>query len=87
VPRDDVVLDDEDGEHPPAVLAMYPGWLRYSLTFIVPIAFAITVPAEAVIGKAAWPAVWLTVLVSIGCFIGSRSLFYVGIRKYTSANS
>ena len=25
---------------------LYPGWLRYGLTFIVPVAFATTIPAE-----------------------------------------
>ena len=29
-------------------VGIYPGWLRYSVTFLVPIAFAVTVPAEAV---------------------------------------
>ena len=28
-------------------VSIYPGWLRLSVTFLVPIAFAITVPAEA----------------------------------------
>ncbi len=28
-------------------IGIYPGWLRYSVTFLVPIAFAVTVPAEA----------------------------------------
>jgi ABC-2 type transport system permease protein len=28
-------------------VSLYPGWLRYGLTFIIPVAFATTVPAEA----------------------------------------
>ena len=28
-------------------VSIYPGWLRFGVTFLVPIAFAITVPAEA----------------------------------------
>ncbi len=33
-------------------VGIYPGWLRFSVTFLVPIAFAVTVPAEAVTSRA-----------------------------------
>jgi ABC-2 type transport system permease protein len=32
-------------------VTVYPGWLRISLTFLVPIAFAVTIPAEAITGR------------------------------------
>ena len=32
-------------------VTIYPGWLRISLTFLVPIAFAVTVPAEALTSR------------------------------------
>jgi ABC-2 type transport system permease protein len=32
-------------------VGIYPGWLRTGLTFLVPIAFAVTVPAEALTGR------------------------------------
>ena len=32
-------------------VSIYPGWLRFGLTFLVPVAFAITVPAEALTGR------------------------------------
>src|SRR5918999_488520 len=35
-------------------VGIYPGWLRYSVTFLVPIAFAVTVPAEAVTSRLDW---------------------------------
>ena len=35
-------------------VSIYPGWLRVTLTFIVPVAFAVTVPAEALAGKLTW---------------------------------
>ena len=31
-------------------ISLYPGWLRYGLTFIIPVAFATTIPAEALTG-------------------------------------
>ena len=33
---------------------IYPPWLRSSLTFLVPVAFAITVPAEGLTGRLTW---------------------------------
>ena len=35
-------------------ISIYPGWLRFGVTFLVPIAFAITVPAEAVTSRLDW---------------------------------
>ena len=32
-------------------VSLYPGWLRFALTFLVPVAFATTVPAEALTGR------------------------------------
>ena len=35
-------------------IGIYPTWLRLSVTFLVPIAFAVTVPAEAVTSRLEW---------------------------------
>ena len=35
-------------------VGIYPDWLRFGITFLVPIAFAITVPAEAVTSRLDW---------------------------------
>lgn len=32
-------------------VGVYPGWLRYSATFLVPVGFAVTVPAQAVTSR------------------------------------
>lgn len=32
-------------------IGIYPGWLRGGLTFLAPLAFAVTVPAEALTGR------------------------------------
>ncbi|MGH2388323.1 MAG: ABC transporter permease [Chloroflexota bacterium] len=36
-------------------VGIYPGWLRNGLTFLVPVAFAVTVPSEALTGRLDWP--------------------------------
>jgi ABC-2 type transport system permease protein len=68
-------------------VAMYPAWLRYSLTFIVPIAFAITVPAEAAIGRLSLSGATAILAAGLTSVFLSRAVFHVGIRKYTSASS
>src|SRR5699024_3605600 len=35
-------------------ITIYPGWLRVSLTFLIPIAFAVTIPAESLTGRLEW---------------------------------
>ena len=40
-------------------VSIYPIWLRLGVTFLIPIAFAITVPAEAATGRLDWPTVAL----------------------------
>ncbi len=68
-------------------IAAYPGWLKYTLTFVVPVAFAINVPAEAVIGRLSWSFVALAMTFAVASLLGSRWLFQFGVRRYTSASS
>jgi ABC-2 type transport system permease protein len=35
-------------------VSIYPGWLRFALTFLVPVALAVTVPAQALTGRLSW---------------------------------
>ena len=41
----------QDGRWP---IGVYPGWLRYSMTYLVPIGFAVTVPAQALTARLHW---------------------------------
>jgi ABC-2 type transport system permease protein len=68
-------------------IGIYPGWLRGSLTFLVPVAFAVTVPAEAltsrltgqtVLGAAALAAAFLAV---------ARWIWLTGLRHYSGASA
>ena len=38
-------------------IGIYPFWLRYSMTFLVPIGFAVTVPAQALTDRLHWETV------------------------------
>jgi ABC-2 type transport system permease protein len=72
------------GQYP---IAVYPGWLRVGLTFLVPLAFAVTVPAEAITSRLDWPTVGLTALVAAVMLAGSRAFFRLGVRHYSGASA
>jgi ABC-2 type transport system permease protein len=66
---------------------IYPGWLQFTLTFLVPVAFAVTVPVEALTNR-------LTVQTFIGAialaaFMLTASHFFwrFGIRSYSGASA
>ena len=68
-------------------VSLYPGWLRFGLTFIVPVAFATTIPAEALTGRlSGWTlagAAGLAVLL----FIIARLVWKLGLRRYSGASA
>ncbi|MEO7369800.1 MAG: ABC-2 family transporter protein [Ilumatobacteraceae bacterium] len=72
------------GQYP---VGIYPGWLRYGLTFIIPLAFAITVPSEAVTGRLAWDSVAVMIGFTIVLLFVSRWCWKRGLRRYGGASS
>ncbi|HKG25706.1 MAG TPA: ABC-2 family transporter protein [Thermomicrobiales bacterium] len=75
---------DEAGRWP---IGIYPGWLRISLTFLIPIAFAVTVPAESLTGRLTVWAVVGTVALAAGFIVVTRWFWRVGLRRYTGASA
>lgn len=68
-------------------VTIYPLWLRGSLTVIIPLAFAITVPAEIVTGRVGWG--WLVAAVGVAglALLVSRAIWKWGIRNYSGASA
>ena len=66
---------------------MYPGWLRITLSTVVPIGIAITIPAEAVAGRLEWfgLAAMLVGTVVVSLFAGW--FWRRGLRSYTGASA
>jgi len=68
-------------------VGIYPRYLRLSLTFIIPISFAVTVPAEALTNRLTpqtlLGALGLTVLL----LVVSRLVWLRGLRKYSGASA
>ncbi len=68
-------------------ISLYPGWLRFALTFIVPVAFATSIPAEALTGRLT-PDTLLGALALAAALAGiSRLVWRVGLRHYSGASA
>jgi ABC-2 type transport system permease protein len=68
-------------------VGVYPGWLRYSVTFLVPVAFAVTVPAEALTSRLHWPTLVLSVGFAAVLFAFTRWFWRFGLRNYSGASA
>ena len=68
-------------------VGVYPGWLRYSVTFLVPVAFAVTVPAQALTSRLHWPTLALSVGFGIVLFGFTRWFWRFGLRHYSGASA
>jgi ABC-2 type transport system permease protein len=68
-------------------ISLYPGWLRFGLTFIVPVAFATTIPAEALTGRlSAWTFPGAAGL-AVALFLLARLVWRLGLRRYSGASA
>ncbi|MCY4082426.1 MAG: ABC-2 family transporter protein [Caldilineaceae bacterium] len=68
-------------------VSIYPAWLRAVLTFLVPVAFATTVPASAVSGRISGATLVGTVALAAAMLVVSRWFWRVGIRFYSGASA
>ena len=68
-------------------VTIYPEWLRVSLTFLVPIAFAVTVPAQALTKRLTPETLLLAFGFAVVAVVLSRAFFRVGLRRYSGASS
>ncbi len=68
-------------------ISLYPGWLRYGLTFVVPVAFATTVPVEALTGRLNLETLLLAIAVAIFLLTTSRLFWRIGLRHYSGTSA
>jgi len=68
-------------------ISLYPGWLRYGLTFLVPVAFATTVPAEALTGRLNSATLLGSLGLAAALLLASRAFWRTGIRHYSGASA
>lgn len=68
-------------------VGIYPSWLRATLTFVFPVAFATTVPAEALAGRLTMTTL-IGALALAAVLVGvSRWLWCRGLSRYTGASA
>lgn len=68
-------------------ITIYPAWLRTILTFLVPVAFATTIPASAFTGRIESELVWAAVALAVAMLVASRLFWRFGIRFYSGASA
>ncbi len=66
---------------------LYPGWLRLVLTWIVPIGFMTTVPAQALTDELTSGFLVGSIAVATLLVLAASFVFRFGLRRYSSASS
>jgi ABC-2 type transport system permease protein len=68
-------------------IGIYPGWLRISLTVLIPVAFAVTVPAESLTGRLSVSTLVGTLALTAGFVVVTRWFWRFGLKHYTGASA
>lgn len=68
-------------------VTIYPNALRWALTILVPIAFAVTVPAQGLTGRLDGRTLLLSIGLAAVSVVFSRWFWQVGIRRYSGASA
>ncbi len=68
-------------------VSLYPGWLRYGLTFVVPVAFVTAVPVEALTGRLTWQTLLGAMALAVVLLIVSRLFWKIGLRRYSGTSA
>ena len=74
----------EAGRYP---VDIYRPWVRWGLTFIVPLAFLTTFPAGALVGKTPALGVAASVLVACTALIAASGFWRFGVSRYSGASA
>ena len=74
----------QTGRYP---IGIYPNRLRFFLTWLFPIGFIVSVPAEAITGKLQPTLLPAGFVLMIVMFVLSSAFFRISIRKYSGASS
>jgi ABC-2 type transport system permease protein len=68
-------------------IGIYPGWLRVSMTYLVPIGFAVTVPAQALTDRLEWQTAVVAVVFTAVVVALTRWFWRFGLRRYSGASA
>jgi ABC-2 type transport system permease protein len=68
-------------------VSLYPDWLRTGMTFLVPVAFAVTVPAEAMTNRLTPQTMLFAFGLTIFFLVLARGVWLLGLRSYSGASA
>jgi ABC-2 type transport system permease protein len=68
-------------------ISLYPAWLRYGLTFVIPVAFATTVPVEALTNRLNWETLLVAFGLAVVLLLASRAFWKMGLRHYSGTSA
>jgi ABC-2 type transport system permease protein len=66
---------------------IYPPWLGWLLTFLVPVTVAVTIPAESLTGRITWPTLAGVTLLAAGLLYLARRIWHFGLQHYAGASA
>jgi ABC-2 type transport system permease protein len=66
---------------------VYPGWLRVTLSTVVPIGIAVTVPAQAIAGRLDTLGLIFMLVGSAAAWLFAAWFWRLGLRNYTGASA
>jgi ABC-2 type transport system permease protein len=67
-------------------MAAYPVAYRFVFTFVVPVAFLTTIPAEVILGRARLPWLAASALIAVALLLVSRAFWRFSLKSYTGAS-
>ena len=68
-------------------VSIYPDWLRTGMTFLVPVAFAVTVPAEAMTNRLTSETMLFSFGLTVLFMLLARGVWLFGLRSYSGASA
>lgn len=72
------------GQYP---VTVYPAWLRLTMTYLVPVGFAVTVPSESLTGRLTWERVVLGAVFLVVALTITRLVWRLGTKHYAGASA
>jgi viologen exporter family transport system permease protein len=74
----------EAGRYP---IDIYPRWLRFGLSYVIPVGFVITVPARSLLGQLDWTGLAMAVTLAAVAFAAASAFWRAGLRRYSGASA
>ena len=68
-------------------VSIYPDWLRTGMTFLVPVAFAVTVPAQAMTNRLTPETMLFAFGLTVLFMLLARGVWLLGLRSYSGASA